>query len=61
MKYVQKTFLEGTFMCAQSFLGCTCLTACVRAHSLKGTLIPTIIKWETLGILQAIRYNTYNC
>src|SRR6218665_1642082 len=61
MKYVQKTFLEGTFMCAQSFLVCTRLTACVCAHSLKGTLIPTIIKWKTLGILQAIRYNTYNC
>src|SRR6218665_2731320 len=33
-----KTFLEGTFMCAPSFLVCARLTACVHVHSSKGTL-----------------------
>jgi len=30
MKYVQKAFLEGTFMCAPSYLVCARLTTCVR-------------------------------
>jgi len=40
MKYVQNTFLEGTFVCAPSFLVCARLTTCVRAHThiLEGTL-----------------------
>src|SRR6218665_3152119 len=33
-----KLSLEGTFMCAPSFLVCAHLTARVRAHSLEGTL-----------------------
>jgi len=32
MKYVQKTFLKGTFMCAPSFLVCARLTNCVHAQ-----------------------------
>src|SRR6218665_1670642 len=28
-----RRFLEGTFMCASSFLVCARLTACVRAHT----------------------------
>ena len=28
-----ETFLEGTFMCAPSFLVCAHLTACVRTHT----------------------------
>src|SRR6218665_453952 len=32
-----KTFLEGTFMCAPSFLVCARLKACVHTHSLEGT------------------------
>jgi len=32
MKYVQKPFLEGTFVCAPSFLVCARLTICVRMH-----------------------------
>ena len=40
-----KTFLERIFMCAQRFLVCAHLTACVRAralaHTLEGTLIGT--------------------
>jgi len=48
MKYVQNTFLEGTFMCAPSFLACArCarLTNCVlaHAHSLEGTLELTYV------------------
>ena len=40
MKYVQKTFLDESFMCAPSFLVCACLMTCARAHahSLDGTL-----------------------
>jgi len=36
-----KLFLEGTSMCAQTFLVCARLTACVRTfvHSLEGTLM----------------------
>jgi len=33
-----KTFWEGTFLCAPSFLVCARLTTCVRAHSLEVTL-----------------------
>ena len=33
-----KTFLKGTYMCAPNFIVCTRPTACVRAHSLEGTL-----------------------
>ena len=42
-----KTFLEGTYMCAQSFLVCTRVTACVHAHmcSLAGTLV-RILRFE---------------
>jgi len=36
MQYVQNTFLEGKFMCAQSFLVSAHLMTCV--HSLEGTL-----------------------
>jgi len=41
MKYVQKTFLEGVFMCARSFLVCARLTACVHSHTSRGTLSVT--------------------
>jgi len=33
MKYVQKTFLEGTFMHAPSFLVCARLMTCARTHA----------------------------
>jgi len=33
MKYVQNTFLEGTFMCAPSSLVCARLTACASMHA----------------------------
>jgi len=36
-----KSFLEETPMCTQSSLVCACLTACVYAHSLEGTLAIT--------------------
>jgi len=39
MKYVQKTFLEGTFVCPPSFPVCARLMTCVRSHSLEGTLV----------------------
>jgi len=32
-KYIQKTFLEGAFMCAPSFLVCARLTTCVCVHT----------------------------
>src|SRR6218665_1323365 len=38
-KYVQKAFLEGTFMCTPSFLVCARLTTCVHTHSLEGKLV----------------------
>ena len=36
-----ETILEGTFMCGTSFLVCTRVMTCVRAHvcSLEGTLV----------------------
>jgi len=34
MKYEQKTFLEGTFVCTR-FLACARLTTCVGAHMRK--------------------------
>jgi len=44
MKYVQKAFLDGTFMCVPSFLVCAHLTTFVHAHldsghSLEGTFL----------------------
>jgi len=33
MKYMRKTFLEGTFMRAPSFLVCAHLMTCVRART----------------------------
>jgi len=33
MKFVQNTVLEGTFMCATSFLVCAHLTTCARTHT----------------------------
>ena len=38
MKPVQKTFLEGTFMCTPSLLMCVHLRP-VCVHSLEGTLL----------------------
>jgi len=40
MKYVQKPFFKGNFMCAPRFLMCAHPTTCVHTHSLEGTLIP---------------------
>jgi len=34
-----KTFVEGIFMCAPSFLVCARLTTCAHAHNLEGTLV----------------------
>jgi len=46
MKYVQKPFLDGAFMCAQSFLVRTRLAACLHAHkhSLYETLLFSVFR-----------------
>jgi len=48
-------------MCAPSFLVCACLTACVHAHSLEGTMV-TMHKWllqvkqlQSMGEIQQLR------
>jgi len=43
------TLLEGTFMCAPSFLVCTCLTACVRART-RAQLRPFLRDFGTVYI-----------
>jgi len=50
MKYVQKAFFKGKFMCAPSFL-----TICV--HSLEGTL--TTMKFSKLALLYYFRLHYY--
>ena len=51
MKYVRKTFLQGTFMCAPRFLVCARLMTCVYAHSLEGTLMLNFSEFKTISKL----------
>ena len=56
-----KSFWEGTFICAPSFLLCV-VSRLVRAHSLEGTLVPimNVANVHIMSIAKVPIMNVFN-